>query len=386
MTTLRKQITMAAVAVWVAGCGRNETEATSRTLADNVLNIRTRGAEMRVFERRITVQGSLSSDESAMVSARTEGTLDAVFVDLGDRVKKDETKLFVVDPVALENRVLIAERNVDTAKAQLLVAEATATRARAEQKKAVLDFERYERLHQDGRVSDNEYELIAIQRESLDAAVAIAVATIELYKQQVAQFEATLVIARRNLSDATVFAPIDGIVGARLMEPGERVKEGTEMVAIHGLDKIKAIAYLPSTYYEDLVIGETQFRLYVDKKDRGQFSVTAKSPAVDLKFRTFEFRGIVENQAWAVPGKMAEFEVVFESRDGVAVPDEAILVRQAGKIVFVENQGEVREVVVETGLRNAGYTEILKGLVGGENIVVEGQSQLYAGRKVAVVK
>lgn len=386
MNTLRKRITMAAVVALVAGCGKKEMTATPSTLADHVLNIRTQVADPRVFERRITVQGSLSSDESAVVSARTEGTLDGVFVNLGDVVQKGETKLFVVDPVALESRVLIAERNVDTAKAQLLVAEATANRARAEQKKAVVDFERYERLHQDGRVSDNEYELIAIQRESLDAAVAIAAATIELYKQQVAQFEAALVIAKRNLSDATVFAPINGTVGARFMEPGEHVKEGTEIIAINGLEKIKAIAYLPSPYYEDVVPGKTQFRLYVDKKDRGQFPVTAKSPAVDLKLRTFELRGMVENQVWAVPGKMADFEVVFESREGVAVPDEAILVRQAGKIVFVENQGEVREVVVETGLRNAGYTEILKGLTGGEHIVVEGQSQLYAGRKVTVVK
>ncbi len=378
-------LTATALFVMATGCGKKEALATS-TLADTVLNIRTADAGKRVFERKMTVQGSLSSDKSAVVASRIDGNLDAVFVDLGDVVKKDETKLFAIDPVALQSRVLIAECNVNTAKAQELVAEATARRASAEQKKAVLDFDRYERLHKDARVSDNEYEQIAIQRESGDAAVAIAEATIELYKQQVAQFAAALAIARRNLSDATVFAPLDGIVGERFMEPGEQAKQGAHIIRINGVQKIKASAYLPASYYEDVVPGKTEFKLFVDKTDRGLFKVTAKSPAVDMQLRTFEFRGLVEDQAWAIPGKMADFEVVFESHEGIAVPDEAILVRQVGSIVFVENQGVVNEVVIKTDLRNAGFTEVIEGLTGGEHIVVEGQSQLYDGRKVAVVK
>ncbi len=374
-----------ALAALAIGCGKKETAATS-TLADTVLNIRTTTAGTRAFERKMTVQGSLASDQSAFVASRIDGNLDAVFVDLGDVVKKGETKLFAIDPVALESRVLIAESNINTAKAQQRVAEATARRTAAEQKKAVLDFDRYERLHKDARVSDNEYEQIAIQRESVDAAVAIAEANIELYKQQVAQFEAALTIAKRNLSDATIFAPIDGIVGGRFMEPGEQAKSGTHIVRINGVQKIKASAYLPASYYEDVITEKTEFRLFVDKVDRGLFKVAAKSPEVEMRLRTFEFRGIVEDQSWAVPGKMADFEVVFESHEGVAIPDEAILVRQAGSIVFVENQGVVREVVITTGLRNAGFTEVLEGLTGGEHIVVEGQSQLYDGRKVAVVK
>ena len=162
----------AALVAMATGCGKKEAVVTT-TLADTVLNIRTSNAEKRAFERKMTVQGSLASDQSAFVASRVDGNLDAVFVDLGDVVKKGETKLFAIDPVALESRVLIAESNVNTAKAQQRVAEATARRTAAEQKKAVLDFDRYERLHKDARVSDNEYEQIAIQRESVDAAVAI---------------------------------------------------------------------------------------------------------------------------------------------------------------------------------------------------------------------
>ena len=170
------------------------------------------------------------------------------------------------------------------------------------------------------------------------------------------------------------------------MEPGEQAKSGTQIIRINGVKKIKASAYLPASYYEDVITDKTEFRLFVDKVDRGLFKVIAKSPEVEIRLRTFEFRGLVEDQAWAIPGKMADFEVVFESHEGIAVPDDAILVRQAGPMVFVEDQGIVREVVIKTGLRNAGFTEVLEGLKGGEKIVVEGQSQLYDGRKVAVVK
>jgi len=68
--------------------------------------------------------------------------------------------------------------------------------------------------------------------ENLGAA-AVAEASLLLARQQVSQAEAQLSIAERQLSDATLLAPCDGVVSARLKEPGEMVGPGTPVVKVN---------------------------------------------------------------------------------------------------------------------------------------------------------
>ena len=82
---------------------------------------------------------------------------------------------------------------------------------------------------------------------------------------------------------------------------------------------------------------------------------------------------------------MADFRVVFERREGVSVPQEAVLSRAAGTVIFVaQPDGTAKEVPVRVGLRDSGRAEILEGLGLGDPVIVQGQSQLYDGRKIEV--
>ncbi|NLB68760.1 MAG: efflux RND transporter periplasmic adaptor subunit [Lentisphaerae bacterium] len=370
-------------AMLFSGCGGKKDD-------DNILkelppiSVKTKAAEMCPFESRLSVQGNLEASESVTVSARIPGNLDAVFVDVGDEVKKGETRLFTVDPIELENVVLISERNVDMAKAQLLVAEASLKSAEASDKKATLDAERYARLREEDRVSANEYEQVIVARDSASAAVESARAGVAVAQEQIASAEASLIIARRNLSDATVLAPIDGTVNERFLDPGERVNPGTPVLTLTGRGSVKAMACLPAVYYGEIDAGSSEFRLLVDGIELGQFKIAAKTPAVDTRLRTFGIRGYVDHES-AVPGKMATFEVIFETRQGISVPDDSVLVRRNRNIVFVNENNTAVERVVKTGFRSDGRTEITEGLSLGDEVVVEGQTQLFDGRKIRPV-
>ena len=155
----------AAAAALLSGCSR-KGEAVGEAEELPPLPVKIQIAQMQPFEHRVEVKGNLEADENATISARTSGNLDEVFVDVGDEVVKGETRLFMVDPVALENVVLISERAVDTAKAKLLVAEASLKSAEASRKKAVIDADRYTRLREEDRVSANEYEQMMVARET----------------------------------------------------------------------------------------------------------------------------------------------------------------------------------------------------------------------------
>lgn len=372
--------------VLAAGCTKTG-EKTAETLASIPLPVTVQAAAEAPFERALEVQGTLEAVDSALVSARIPGPLLSVDVDVGDSVTAGKTVLFVVDPVTASNQMVIAREAAGTARAQVAVAEANVRKAEAVAAKAVLDAERFGRLHGEGRASDNEYERASTQRAAAEADVAVATASLALARQQVTQAEAQLAIAERQLSDATVLAPFDGTVAARLAEPGEMAAPGKPVVKLTGTRELKALAFLPARHYAEVVPGETAVEVRAGGGEAVEAVVAAKSPAIDPKLRVFEIKVLLEGSEAAAPGGMADFRVVFERREGVSVPQEAVLSRAAGTVVFVaQDDGTAKEVPVEVGLRDGGRAEILSGLVSGDPVVVQGQTQLYDGRKIVVEK
>lgn len=373
-----------ALAVLSAGCGQAPTAAAED--AARVLTVRTVPAAARTFERRLTVQGTLEAETFANVAARADGNLDALWVDEGDPVTAGETELFQVDPVQRENARTIARQDLAVAKASQTVAEASALKTEAEARKARLDFERFERLHQDGKVSLGEFESADVARAQAEAGLAVAKAQVDLARRQVKQAEAGLAIAEKNLADARAVAPISGVVSARHAEPGEQMSVGKTVLRIEDLDSVEAAAFLPAQYYPDVEPGTTTFRLAVGGRDAGTHTVTTRSPVINPVLRTFEIKGRLQNAGeLAVPGQMADLTLVFESREGLGVPSPAVLVRAGRPVVFVARDGVAAAREIETGLQNDGWTEILSGLEPGEPVVTEGQTQLHDGMPVDVL-
>ena len=162
---------------------------------------------------------------------------------------------------------------------------------------------------------------------------------------------------------------------------------------VHLEEELKALAFLPAKHYAEVIPGETKVQMQTGARDGGmrppsppvETTVVAKSPAIDQRLRVFEIKALLPGSDTAVPGAMADFRVVLERREGLSVPQEAVLSRAAGTVAFVaQADGTAKEVPVEVGLRDAGRAEILSGLAPGDPVVVQGQTQLYDGRKIGV--
>lgn len=374
------------VAVCLGGCGKSSPVETSQdTTAARAIAVRASAAVPRAFERRLSVQGSLEAKRFAHVAARVEGNLDALWVDEGDVVVAGETRLFQIDPVGLSNSVFIAEQALAVAKAGQAVAEASAGKTRAEARKTALDHDRYVRLHKEGKVSDNEYETQEVLNEQAKAGIAVAVANVDLAARQAQQAEAALAIARKKLDDSLVIAPISGLVSSRSAEPGEQMSVGHVVLRIDDLSVIEAAAFVPAQYYADVQPGATRFRLGLNGREAGVHGITYRSPTINPALRTFEIRGQVAVAAGAaVPGSMADLTLVFEARQGLAVPSSAVLVRGAKEVVFVVKDGAAASREVQTGLQNDGWTEVVAGITAEDQVVIEGQTQLRDGSPVEV--
>ena len=370
-------------ALLATGCGKKEAAAADTVRA---LAVRVQPVAARDFERRLTVQGTLEAQNFANVASRADGNLDAIWVDEGDAVVAGETALFQIDPVGRENARTIAKQNLAVAQASLAVAEAAARKTEAEARKATLDFERYERLHQAGKVSDNEFESAEVAHAQAKAGRAVAEAQVDLAERQVKQAEANLAIAEKNLADARILAPITGVVSARHAEPGEQMAVGKVVLRIDDLSVVEAAAYLPAQYYPEVEPGKTEFRLGVGGREAGAHVVAYRSPVINPTLRTFEIKGkVAAADGVAVPGQMADLTIVFETRSGLGVPSASILTRNGKSIVFVAQDGKAAAREVQTGLQNDAWTEIVSGLEAGESVVTEGQTQLRDGLAVDVL-
>jgi RND family efflux transporter MFP subunit len=159
---------------------------------------------------------------------------------------------------------------------------------------------------------------------------------------------------------------------------------GKPVVKLVGTRELKAVAFLPARHFGEVVPGETAVEISAGNAEPVEAVVAAKSPAIDPRLRVFEIKALLPGSPDAAPGAMADFRVVFERREGLSVPQEAVLKRAVGTVLFVaQADGTAKEVPVEVGLRDGGRAEILSGLAPGDPVVVQGQTQLSDGRKIA---
>lgn len=343
-------------------------------------------AVTRDFERSLIVQGNVEAKRYAMVSPRISGVLDGVAVDEGDAVTAGETVLFTTDAVALEKSVQIARHNLTVAQCARRQAQANLQKVNVDLNKARLDFERFERLYEKKAVTTDALEQQQSRHEQLSAAATLATAQVDLAAAQADQAAAALAIAEKDLADATIVAPINGTVSARLQEPGESGNPGMPVVRIDDTSVVEIAAFLPAQYYASIVPGQTPVRMQVAGIDLGSRVVTYKSPTIDPRLRVFAIKCLLENRPQGVaPGAMADIAVILQTRRGLGVPARAIQQRRGLSVVFVVENNVARQQAVTTGLESDGWVELVQAdLPEGAAVVTMGQYMVEQGTAVSV--
>ena len=167
--------------------------------------------ERKDLRETVTATGTLSPLDSVEVGAEVTGRVIRVNVDINDQVQAGQV-LVEIDPEQLEARV-------EEAAAQLASAEASLKNAKATAKEAELKAARMRELHQRGLVSSQELETAEAGLDRANAQVATATAQITVAR-------AGLKAAKTSRGKALIRSPIDGIVLARTVEPGQTVTAG----------------------------------------------------------------------------------------------------------------------------------------------------------------
>jgi membrane fusion protein (multidrug efflux system) len=212
------------------------------------------------------------------------------------------------------------------------------------------------------------------------SAVDQSAAALEVAQAQVA-------LSRAQLQRMRILAPFDGVAGIRLVNVGDYVKDGADIVNLEDLGALWVDFRLPERFIANVKRGQG-IELTLDALPGQRYSgqVDALDSLLDANGRSLLVRARVDNPAGALrSGMFARTRIVFATRaNAIVVPEEA-LVPQGGKqylykVVDGPSGSKVAQrIEAKLGLRLAGKVEILEGVAAGDRVVTAGQAALGRG-------
>ncbi len=348
----------------------------------------TKAREM-TFEDRVETSGNIKTRNYSIVSARSSGIIDSIFVREGDQVVEGKSKLFQIDKIKSQQSVDISKQSVSVAEFTYRARLATVKRIEADYNKAKLDYERYQRLYKDNMaVTKNALESQESRYIQTKAAFDEAKAMADLSEKQLEQTRAQYIIAQKDYKDSMGLSPISGYVSKRFKEPGEMISSGTPIVQVDDLSLLEVSAFLPSDFYQKVITDETTMKITVGSIDIGELPVVYKSPVIDSRLRNFEIKALLKDPpAGVTSGDIARIKVVLSSHEGIGIPRAAGIRRLDGTNIFVAEQGMAKMMSVETGLENDGWIEITsKEVNAGMPVVIMGQDRLSDNMPVSILR
>lgn len=296
--------------------------------------------------------GSLRSRRSVVLRPEVSGRITQLNFTDGQRVRKGQVL------VQFDDQLPLAQ--VQQSQAELSIAQANQKRNQ---------------------------ELVAqnfVSQRSLDESAA---------NLQVAQ--AKLSLAKATAARLKIIAPFDGIAGIRLVNPGDYLKDGADIVNIEDIDAVFVDFRLPERFQNKLQRGQTAL-VDMDALPGRKYTavVQAIDPLIDANGRSVAVRACIDNRQLQLrPGMFARVNAVFGERDNARVIPEEALVPQGDRQFVIklvpgpEAQTWIaRRVAVQVGIRRPGQAEITSGLESGDMVVTTGQQRLQRdGMTVRVV-
>lgn len=317
----------------------------------------------------IPANGTVEPIQSVALQARVAGPVVAVHFAEGDEVR--------------EGQILF---QIDSERYQATVSQARAllARDRASAEAARSDATRYASLVSKGYVTQSQTEQ---QRAAADALAATVTAD-----------EASLRAAEIDLSYTTIRAPIAGKTGNLNVRVGNQVSgpNGTPLVVINAVSPVYVRFSIPERSLPEVRAAQAS-KTGLDASVRGSATndvvehgqVSFIDNAVDSVSGTVSMKARFPNtdrRLW--PGAFVPLTLTIGSlSDVVLIPSVAVQQGPVGSYVFMaDGSGKVRQVPITVNRVVGDSTVIAKGVAKGDQVVVDGQSRLFAGAEVVISK
>lgn len=325
-------------------------------------------ATQKTLERLATYTGTVHPYERVVLRARTDGFVKSIRAYPGDAVAKGDV---LVEQETSELRPRLAK-------------------AQAERRFLQAELKRDQRLFKGGAISTSRLEL----SRSKEQVVA-----------------ATVNLLMTEIGFASVYAPSDGWVSRRAVDPGQYVRKGDHLLAYERLSRVRVQF---DVAIEDLVNVTAGTAIIIEfpeiprsKQVASKFTtnlaqgftsaairtkVTSVFPRADEKTRLVTVEVLIPNPGLVLKSNTYAVGHLVTGRveNAWIVPEQALTPMPGGKtVIFLapafSEQGEAEMREVKIGLRNGKEAQILEGLSEPSFVVVAGNRSLTSGESVTVI-
>lgn len=351
---------IALVAFSLFACNRNTPPSGPSSGAPPAMPVSVAVAHQEMIPQTFEAVGQTEGSREVNVQARVSGLLKQIMFKEGDFVSAG-TLLFKIEKNTYENA--LAQARADLAQQQ------------AQFEQAQRDFQRYQSLINDKAVSQRDYDNALSQKNRALAALEAARANVKN--------------AELNLSYTSVTAPISGITGPSIKSEGNLLTPGVDSalttiiqthplwarfsLSSHEIDRLRqyknAEVSLISSSGEPLLKG-------------GRLNFTGSH--IDPKIGTVQMRAEFANPRLSVmPGQFVRIHVKAGEIAGFKIPQSAIIQTEKGHMVWVIRDGKAIQTLVETGPWIGNEWAIYKGLVEGDQVILDNLIKLSPNAPVS---
>jgi len=350
---------MLALLVAGTGCGGSAAPASSSTTAaaepsssgeNDAIAVRVAAVVSAPVSELYTTSATLRADKRATITSRTGGVLRRLLVEEGDQVVAGQAL------AELENE----EQTIEFDRA----AAARDTTAR--------DLARSETLHQQGMMSDEEFE--TVRREAEDARQTAAMAELQL-------------------SRTVIRAPFAGRILVRHVDAGANVTDGTAVFEIADLDPLYADVDIPERHIARLEPGQS-VRLSADASGASaEARIERIAPLVQPETGTVKVTLAVARGPELRPGSFVRVAIVTDTHERALVVPRSALVADGRRwyLFRVGTDGNtVEKLEVGRGYEEQERVEIMPSggadpeIGPGDRVVVVGASALTDGASIRI--
>lgn len=217
---------------------------------------------------------------------------------------------------------------------------------------------------------------------------AISQQDYDLSSLNVENLRADMEAVKIAISKTDIRAPYNGRLGLRNISLGSYISPSDIVATIRQVDQLKLEFSIPEKYAKEIRRGyAVKFKVDGGTQEH-RANVIATENNVDQTTRTLKIRAVItDNHPELIPGIFAKVNLQLgKDNNALKIPTQAIIPNVRNKQVIVLRKDSVHFTIVETGIRDSAFVQILSGLMEGDTVITTGLMAIRPTTKVKVAK
>jgi len=340
----------------LVACGASDDQSTDKKPSTRTTLVTVSPVNNQAVEVTQTSVGSLEGLINPTLAAEMAASVIKVHVNTGDNVKKGQ----LIATLDASNYIMQRnEAQAEIARLQALLENQSKTVARNQT------------LVDKNFISQNAVDNDRAQENVL--------------RQQLKAARARVASINHDKSKSRVLAPVAGIIESKSVDTGDYLRTGDPIVQIISKQSLRAHLPFPEHVGQKLKPG-LKVRLSTPTSDEVVETIIQEiKPQISEGNRAIDVIADINHANGWQPGATVKGTVITdELAAAMMVPEQSLVLRPAGEVVYVVRDNIAYQTIVTTGLRQNGMIEILSGLEAGVTVVVDGAGFLTDKTQVKI--